>query len=95
MLTTIKQFNNKLGLNKWSTKEKKILLISTLKEDNNICVCVGAIYLTLHRDIKKGVTDLMNLIKYYYTKSRKDDQIYCDRVEDWGDQSEDEGVRFK
>ena len=56
---------------------------------------MGAIYLTLHRDIKKGVTDLMNLIKYYHTKSRKDDQIYCDRVEDWGDQSEDEGVRFK
>ena len=46
-------------------------------------MCVGgAIYLTLHRDIKKGVTDLMNLIKYYHTKSRKDDQIYCDRVED-------------
>ena len=60
-----------------------------------IYVCGGAIYLTVHRDIKKGVTDLMNLIKYYHTKSRKDDQIYCDRVEDWGDQSEDEGVRFK
>ena len=68
MLTTIKQFKNKLGLNKWSTKEKKILLILTLKEDN-IYVCVGEICLTLHRDIKKkGETDLMNLIKYYQTK---------------------------
>ena len=37
----------------------------------------GGICLTLHRDIKKkGETDLMNLIKYYHTKSRKDDQIY-------------------
>ena len=38
---------------------------------------MGGICLTLHRDIKKkGETDLMNLIKYYHTKSRKDDQIY-------------------
>ena len=43
----------------------------------------GGICLTLHGDIKKkGETDLMNLIKYYHTKSRKDDQIYYSAKKD-------------
>ena len=74
MLTTVKQFNNKLGLNKWSTKEKKILLILTLKEDNiNICVCGGNLFDFTQR-YKKWWNG--SLIKYYHTKSIKDDQIY-------------------